>query len=143
MNSHSPDITCSQKINSFKYRFQIAKAIVKRAVSIIFRIFGKKVFTNQNSCGIISSAFKHMLMGACSSAGRAFGSHPRGREFESLQVHQKKRSRKIFGQKTKRFQGFRGPWITKIQGPQNLDFSPLPIHSGRTQTCGQKNEKRR
>lgn len=25
---------------------------------------------------------------ACSSAGRAFGSHPRGREFESLQVHQ-------------------------------------------------------
>ena len=24
---------------------------------------------------------------ACSSAGRAFGSHPRGREFESLQVH--------------------------------------------------------
>ena len=26
---------------------------------------------------------------ACSSAGRAFGSHPRGREFESLQVHQK------------------------------------------------------
>ena len=88
MNSHSPDITCSQKINSFKYRFQIAKAIVKRAVSIIFRIFGKKVFTNQNSCGIISSAFKHMLMGACSSAGRAFGSHPRGREFESLQVHQ-------------------------------------------------------
>ena len=26
---------------------------------------------------------------ACSSVGRAFGSHPRGREFESLQVHQK------------------------------------------------------
>ena len=25
---------------------------------------------------------------ACSSAGRAFGSHPRGRGFESLQVHQ-------------------------------------------------------
>ena len=25
---------------------------------------------------------------ACSSVGRAFGSHPRGREFESLQVHQ-------------------------------------------------------
>ena len=95
MNSHSPDITCSQKINSFKYRFQIAKAIVKRAVSIIFRIFGKKVFTNQNSCGIISSAFKHMLMGACSSAGRAFGSHPRGREFESLQVHQMNEGRSI------------------------------------------------
>ena len=26
---------------------------------------------------------------ACSSAGRAFGSHPRGRGFESLQVHHK------------------------------------------------------
>ncbi len=26
---------------------------------------------------------------ACSSVGRAFGSHPRGRGFESLQVHQK------------------------------------------------------
>ena len=29
-----------------------------------------------------------MNIWACSSAGRAFGSHPRGREFESLQVHQ-------------------------------------------------------
>ena len=29
---------------------------------------------------------------ACSSAGRAFGSHPRGREFESLQVHQNVRN---------------------------------------------------
>ena len=31
---------------------------------------------------------------ACSSVGRAFGSHPRGREFESLQVHHEKSSRK-------------------------------------------------
>ena len=29
---------------------------------------------------------------ACSSAGRAFGSHPRGQGFESLQVHQLKAS---------------------------------------------------
>ena len=28
---------------------------------------------------------------ACSSVGRVFGSHPKGREFESLQVHQKRR----------------------------------------------------
>ncbi len=28
-------------------------------------------------------------MWGCSSAGRAFGSHPRGREFESLHLHQK------------------------------------------------------
>ena len=28
---------------------------------------------------------------ACSSVGRAFGSHPRGRGFESLQVHHEKR----------------------------------------------------
>ena len=33
--------------------------------------------------------FKNFITWACSSAGRAFGSHPRGREFESLQVHQK------------------------------------------------------
>ena len=45
---------------------------------------------------------------------------------------QKKRSKKIFGEKTERFQDLRGPWIVKIQGPQNLDFSPPPIHSGRT-----------
>ena len=45
---------------------------------------------------------------------------------------QKKRSKKIFDEKTERFQDLRGPWITKIQGPQNLDFSPPPIHSGRT-----------
>ena len=32
--------------------------------------------------------FKNFITWACSSAGRAFGSHPRGREFESLQVHQ-------------------------------------------------------
>ena len=43
------------------------------------------------------------------------------RAFESGKGCQKKRSRKIFGQKTERFQGFGGPWITKIQGPRNLD----------------------
>ena len=32
---------------------------------------------------------------ACSSVGRAFGSHPRGREFESLQVHQMNEGRSI------------------------------------------------
>ena len=31
------------------------------------------------------------LIWACSSVGRAFGSHPRGQGFESLQVHQIKR----------------------------------------------------
>ena len=31
---------------------------------------------------------------ACSSVGRAFGSHPKGRGFESLQVHQKEEHRK-------------------------------------------------
>ena len=65
----------------------------------------------------------------------------RGRWFESSHSDQKKRSRKIFGQKTKRFQGFGGPWITKIQGPQNLDLSPLPIHSDKTQTRRQIIEK--
>ena len=33
---------------------------------------------------------------ACSSAGRAFGSHPRGRGFESLQVHHEKLRNFIF-----------------------------------------------
>ena len=31
--------------------------------------------------------FKPVITRACSSVGRAFGSHPRGRGFESLQVH--------------------------------------------------------
>ena len=35
---------------------------------------------------VCSTPFFHIR--ACSSAGRAFGSHPRGRGFESLQVHQ-------------------------------------------------------
>ena len=39
--------------------------------------------------GICENSLQSMNMKwACSSAGRAFGSHPRGREFESLQVHQ-------------------------------------------------------
>ena len=45
----------------------------------------------------------------------------------------RKRGQKRFlVKKTERFQDLRGPWIVKIQGPQNLDFSPPPIHSGRT-----------
>ena len=35
----------------------------------------------------IKSAKIPIVVWACSSAGRAFGSHPRGRGFESLQVH--------------------------------------------------------
>ena len=31
--------------------------------------------------------YNKKVLWACSSAGRAFGSHPKGREFESLQVH--------------------------------------------------------
>ena len=33
---------------------------------------------------------------ACSSVGRAFGSHPRGQGFESLQVHQTRKIRTYF-----------------------------------------------
>lgn len=49
-----------------------------------------------------------------------------------------KEVKKDFGQKTKRFRGFGGPWITKIQGPQNLDFSTLSVHSDKTQTRRRK-----
>ncbi len=41
----------------------------------------------QASGGWFASMPPKKSIRACSSAGRAFGSHPRGREFESLQVH--------------------------------------------------------
>ena len=47
-------------------------------------IFLKKVLYKSEICVIITFA----LWGR-SSAGRAFGSHPRGREFESLRLHHK------------------------------------------------------
>ena len=57
---------------------------------------------------------------------------PRCAQFKSRHSDHNKRSKKIFGEKTKSFQRLRGPWIAKIQGPQNLDFSPASIHSGTT-----------
>ncbi|NBI67897.1 hypothetical protein D1646_14015 [Pseudoflavonifractor sp. 60] len=57
---------------------------------------------------------------------------PCGCGIESVRHFQKKRSKKIFGEKSENFQGLGGPWMMKIQGPQNLDFSLLFIHSGTT-----------
>ncbi len=41
----------------------------------------------------VTFSFEKAAIWACSSVGRAFGSHPRGRGFKSLQVHQKKNHR--------------------------------------------------
>ena len=73
---------------------------------------------------VLTSSLKETAGGGGSDLGGVLINSPKG--------HQKKRSKKIFGEKTERFQDLRGPWIVKIQGPQNLDFSPPPIHSGRT-----------
>ncbi len=51
-------------------------------------------------------------------------------------VHQNKKSRRIFGEKTKSFQGFQGPWISEIQGPCIIDIKPLSIHSMGIRTHG-------
>ncbi len=54
---------------------------------------------------------------ACSSAGRAFGSHPRGREFESLQVHHQAEPKKISARKAQKFQrlpGFFAPIFRSV-----------------------------
>ena len=51
---------------------------------------GKKRLAFSEISGILFKCRrKRGRIWACSSAGRAFGSHPRGRGFKSLQVHQK------------------------------------------------------
>ena len=51
---------------------------------------------------------------ACSSAGRAFGSHPRGREFESLQVHQNVRNFLIFAEDSELFCIFQNQALSTV-----------------------------
>ena len=57
----------------------------------------------QASGGWFASMPPKKSIRACSSAGRAFGSHPRGREFESLQVHQNVRNFLIFTEDSELF----------------------------------------
>ena len=57
------------------------------------------------------------LRRACSSVGRAFGSHPRGREFESLQVHHQAAPKKMPLRKAQKFQrlpGFFAPIFSSV-----------------------------
>ena len=51
---------------------------------------------------------------ACSSAGRAFGSHPRGREFESLQVHQNVRNFLVFAEDSELFCIFQNQTLSTV-----------------------------
>ena len=51
---------------------------------------------------------------ACSSAGRAFGSHPRGREFESLQVHQNVRNFLVFSEDSELFCIFQNQTLSTV-----------------------------
>ena len=53
---------------------------------------------------------------ACSSAGRAFGSHPRGREFESLQVHHQAAPKKMPLRKAQKFQRLLGFFAPIFRG---------------------------
>ena len=61
------------------------------------------------------------IISGCCAVGSAPALGAGGPGFESPHSDQKKRSKKIFGEKTERSQDLRGPWIMKIQGPQNLD----------------------
>ena len=55
----------------------------------------KSRWAEENACNPPRNVYNRwaghpaLFIRACSSAGRAFGSHPRGRGFESLQVHHK------------------------------------------------------
>ena len=57
---------------------------------------------------------------ACSSAGRAFGSHPRGREFESLQVHHQAAPKKMPLRKAQKFQLFHPLGTQCVMGVQSV-----------------------
>ena len=57
-------------------------------------------------CIIIEQGVRRPATWACSSAGRAFGSHPRGRGFESLQVHHNVETKRCLLRKARLYRAF-------------------------------------
>ena len=53
----------------------------------VFCSSNEKALTRQHCCSIIPMLAQDQHLWGRSSAGRAFGSHPRGRGFESLRLH--------------------------------------------------------
>ena len=68
----------------------------------------------QASGGWFASMPPKKSIRACSSAGRAFGSHPRGREFESLQVHQNVRNFLVFAEDSELFCIFQNQTLSTV-----------------------------
>ena len=78
--------------------------------------FFKTSLTIFPCCGIVIKS----TTWARSSAGRAFGSHPRGREFESLQVHHQAEPKKISARKAQKFQLFHPIGTQCVMGVQSV-----------------------
>ena len=77
------------------------------------------------------------MTSACSSVGRAFGSHPRGQGFESLQVHKKQNSVSADTE----FSFYSGPGGIRTARPCRRQGNKSPGATTTTAACGRNRER--